>query len=652
MAKIVGKIEWFGGYNAQGKQNNYGFIKPHGSTQSVYVHRSNIQCPAETLKADVYVVFKKVVKQNKSYAIEVSLLEDETDKAILEYCIQDKDLRIPILKRYIDMLSTVQEIEVVLKQAFGDSPKAVQATLKQLPEPILKQSIILRSMLSPYNHLEILCSPDICILDTAFDELVITLKEFKTSKSPYTSFLATLLCPKLFAYYHRTDDEFFKALPAVYLDTMIDSLSKDDQNSKLSQQILRFISLNNLSIDWNDIPIQILKNKELYEIAPPTYKLEFQTSYHEYFDKESFKELLTSIDKEVQCQFILKVKELTIQDKELFSKLPFHIQADVYDFSLVPWDWMPNQSKALYLYKLAYTNTGLPLHIIQCENNIPIKTLAQMLLPENHPNRTTFTQLDKAINNAIIYNFEHKDSINLYPLLPLCPKKTTTYCESRAWYISEDKQRPHYTHYEAHIWCPRLGRTCAHIAEDGYFGDSHLYPRPQLPWMDWTLIEYMYQCNIVPVLPGLNNPNEYATKISGWANKLEDLLERAKCRLCNQTMKADVGYAKRFDARYNATIFHCRSNEFGHDQNIYFNHCWACSKVIDSRESSIRYQGMYLCIQCGSGPRNEQDPNFTPGQICPKCSISPMNPNYLMLYSQQQAISCTHCGHTIYPTKY
>ena len=84
------------------------------------------------------------------------------------------------------------------------------------------------------------------------------------------------------------------------------------------------------------------------------------------------------------------------------------------------------------------------------------------------------------------------------------------------------------------------------------------------------------------------------------------------------------------------TVASC-SNDIGHDTNIYFNHCWACREIIDSRESQIQVDGFYLCIHCGSGPQQSQ--TYTQGDVCPKCGKKDIRKEY------DRDRICNSCNH-------
>jgi hypothetical protein len=124
-------------------------------------------------------------------------------------------------------------------------------------------------------------------------------------------------------------------------------------------------------------------------------------------------------------------------------------------------------------------------------------------------------------------------------------------------------------------------------------------------------------CRIEPSLPGLSESSRYVPQLAGWVNRLGEIRGRLRCRKCQEFMRPEREYAK-FLARYHTTVVSC-PNGRDHDSHVYLNHCWACERIIDSRESPFQVEGLHLCIACGSGP--EESSAFTQADICPKCGM-------------------------------
>jgi hypothetical protein len=166
---------------------------------------------------------------------------------------------------------------------------------------------------------------------------------------------------------------------------------------------------------------------------------------------------------------------------------------------------------------------------------------------------------------------------------------------------------------------------------------ARIYPNRDRVWKEWSLLELLEATGVMP--SGLQRPDEYVNKLAGWVNRLNEIREHLKCSKCDNIMRPNYAYAK-FLAAYNITVVSCACGE-GHDQNIYLNHCWGCERIIDSRESHLRIEGYYVCILCGSGPR--QSEFYRQGDICPKCSTLGMT---ALNYGNFQ---CKLCGHVIKP---
>jgi predicted RNA-binding Zn-ribbon protein involved in translation (DUF1610 family) len=129
---------------------------------------------------------------------------------------------------------------------------------------------------------------------------------------------------------------------------------------------------------------------------------------------------------------------------------------------------------------------------------------------------------------------------------------------------------------------------------------AHIEPIDNLAWQNWSLHELLAATDVQPDLPELRSPGEYVNRLTGWINRLNEIRERLKCRVCGETMIPNYAYARNL-ARYNATVVSCQQG-VGHNQNVYLNHCWACGSIIDSRDTPHTAGGLYICGACGSAP--------------------------------------------------
>jgi DNA-directed RNA polymerase subunit RPC12/RpoP len=152
------------------------------------------------------------------------------------------------------------------------------------------------------------------------------------------------------------------------------------------------------------------------------------------------------------------------------------------------------------------------------------------------------------------------------------------------------------------------------------------------------LLEVIDSLNIIPSIDGINKPYEYVQKMSGWINRLNEIRSRLKCTSCGKALISNKKYAKNL-AAYNSTIFFCDCGD-KLNSSVYISHCWACRKIIDSREGNIQIDKYYLCIQCSSGPLKSE--SYSQGTVCPKCGSKQLvkirNRNY----------ECSICDHHIH----
>jgi hypothetical protein len=234
------------------------------------------------------------------------------------------------------------------------------------------------------------------------------------------------------------------------------------------------------------------------------------------------------------------------------------------------------------------------------------------------------------------------EPLNLYPILPVCQPKKVDYCEGKPWPTEEDKASG--AKKVSRAFCPRANKSCSlfdpNTERNFSFGleGARLYAECTQDWKDWSLLELLQATGVVPSLPDLKS-DEYVQKLSGWINRLNEIRDRLKCSVCSQTMTPNDKYSKAL-ARYNMTVASCKKGN-GHDRNIYFNHCWACYQIIDSRESKIQLDGLYICIHCGSGAKKSL--SYSQGDICPKCGTAEMKQKE----EGSRFIQCSSCQHTI-----
>lgn len=298
------------------------------------------------------------------------------------------------------------------------------------------------------------------------------------------------------------------------------------------------------------------------------------------------------------------------------------------------WHSIRDEVKLLFIYKSIFQNKLYTA--IKCEDNEHpiVRYVYKIWMSHEKDKHQTFQDAhsilqEYIVKNAWNANFDTSLFGLFFPPCFLMENTNVLFCEGRIWH-HDGKQE---------IFCPRT-RTACNVSTLQNPAGSRVYPLPELPSDQWRIGELLLKRNIVPSLPGLNNPVEYAAKVSGWINRLLEIRERLRCSVCGEFMVPNMKYAKHF-AAYNMTIASCSKGE-GHDKNIYLNHCWACTQIIDSRENVIQVEKYFLCNQCGSGP--QKSATYRQGDICPRDGHRPMkqNPN------NPREFSCEQCGHSIY----
>ncbi|TVU53409.1 MAG: DUF4433 domain-containing protein [Arthrospira sp. PLM2.Bin9] len=157
----VGKIKWFGGFNAKrGVENNYGFIERQGEPD-LYIHQSQVKCECSNLVAGKLVKFDLGFHNHREQAqnLELLKLSEETDPNVLEACFEHQDPKIwqPIINRYLSTLSAHEITGKVIKKINSLNPKQ-QLILIEFLSPDLLFSPELRSLrdsLSTDKHLQL-----------------------------------------------------------------------------------------------------------------------------------------------------------------------------------------------------------------------------------------------------------------------------------------------------------------------------------------------------------------------------------------------------------------------------------------------------------------------------------------------------------------
>lgn len=212
----------------------------------------------------------------------------------------------------------------------------------------------------------------------------------------------------------------------------------------------------------------------------------------------------------------------------------------------------------------------------------------------------------------------------LLRVLPRCTMGEAPFCEAKPPGRSESGIA--YTD----PFCPRTKRGChAGVIAPALSRDAE----------EWGLIELVGSSGLAPFdMHGKTLING----IAGWVNRLFELRDRMTCTQCHAGLTFDPVYSKKYDAAYHSTVMECSQNCGA--QAVYFNHCYSCHALIDSREScfiepppemegfraSRIGSGRYLCLHCANGLK----------PWCPKCGEARAR-------QDRSSTTCLSCGHSV-----
>lgn len=503
----------------------------------------------------------------------------------------------------------------------------------------------IRECLESKDRLSILCNAEIINPNKYYEEFVTTLEEFVIAPEfmySHDSVFTLDFLRKVYERFHHNDERFYKPLPESYVQVLIERYqnnldSKEDLNS-----IIAFIKSKDSKVDWKSFEWKLLFNDEIFQLAPPIIKAVFFTHQNRIENQPKILQFIDLATEEQIQWYILKYGLNTSENYEWFKRLSPLNQAKKFDEGKTDWNWMNLKGKILYLYRLAKENKVLPSNFVNKENHQLILILYKMMISTANEKSDIFEEFNKCLYTTIFNQYENKDYVDLWPILSHCSYNDSLYCEGRPWYNDTKLDRNLEANLIYCARCPGQSKTCDH--KDVYNGYARVYPRLNLPWEEWSIIEFM-ECYFIRASSShIRDYREYIAKISGWVNRIKEIYNKAECRCCKSLLKANLNYSKKIDAAYNVTVFNCPNDGLNHDKNVYINHCWGCKKVIDSRESKVKVDNMYLCIYCGSGPENGW---YSPGQICPNCGEINMSGEINMEQIRLLKYVCAYCNHSI-----
>ena len=331
--------------------------------------------------------------------------------------------------------------------------------------------------------------------------------------------------------------------------------------------------------------------------------------------------LCSDLQPTIQFRFMHHIYEVDTQERQ----------------SLLPelWPYLKEDAKLLVIFWLAKEHHDIRLLDGIQEEDFRVRAALTIITALKAPSLSDalFQHSHNLLQDYAIYQaMVTTDEVSLLALLPICRPGKVAWCEGRRWKKSGLDT----------VFCPRANQQCIPIGPDMTYAatlaGARIAANLELPIENWSLLELLAAAHIEPRLPDLRVAGDYVPKLAGWVNRLNEIRDRLRCRICHGMMTPNRAYAKHL-ARYNMTIASCPSGD-GHDQNVYLNHCWACREVIDSRDCLVQVEERYLCLKCGSGP--QQSDWFTQGDRCPRCNAASM-----AFVRGSTGRRCGQCGHRI-----
>jgi cold shock CspA family protein len=630
----AGLIKWYGGYNSQKEQENkFGFIERIEKKEDLFIHETNLLCSPDELNERTVVIFE--VRQNnksgKNEAIKVRQPNFHQPEE-LQVCGGSEHFQIwlPAIIQMVEQLTIADSMTLEFLSKKFTEARAKGYDLAELMKKIPDQVFLDYQNLIDFLPVERYIKISSAAFDSSYDDTVkMELKEKISIKLRNNH-----------RYIHSFQNIWYE-LPSLYEGGKIEWRS--DDYKKDTWDSLPFTLLTDQEI-WNYIP-EHKKYSILLKLLNPLTKNE---EYNLIFEKV--------VETAKNARSHEAMPEGLKRDKRIFPFLSSIEQVRI-SWSLINeyWVLMKRDAKIRAVFRAAKENRNLEIRdYLHTEKDLLVKAVLLLLgrkLGKPAPVRQVHHWITEYITEAA---WKSTEPLDLGPILPGCSiLSNVEYCEARRWPTREGLWKINEKGQEI-AYCPRQHGPCIVNTYQSLRG-AHVNGLPGISWEKWTLTDLFESLSINPNSNSLNSNDTYLLKISGWVNRLNEIRERMKCEHCGKTLIPDKKYAFN-PAGYNSTVAHCPD---GHGTGIYFNHCSNkdCSHIIDSRESSKKYDRYYICILCGDIPRYsrvsfiEEDPfhhasPFTPGDICPKCGKMKM----LHLNDNEEVRVCSDstCNHHIY----
>ncbi|WP_061810469.1 cold shock domain-containing protein [Rossellomorea vietnamensis] len=629
----VGLIKWYGGYNAQKeKENKFGFVERSRPNEDLFIHETNLLCSPDKLNERTVVVFE--VRQNrksgKNEAIKVRQ-PDFTQPEDLQVCAKSEHLQIwlPAITQLIEQLTTPDKetIEFIYKKFMAVHADGFD--LDNLVEKIPDQIFFVYQNFIDFLPVERYLKISSVIYDRSDDDI---------AKKQISEKISSKL-KNQYRHIHSFQNNWYElsSKEVGEIEWRSDDYKKDI---------------------WDSLPFSLVTDQEIWIYVPDHKKYSILLRrLNPSIDKEDYDSVF---DRVVETAKNARSHETLPEGLKGYKRIfPFLNSIDQVEtgWSSINdyWDLMNRDAKIRAVFRAAKEDRNLKIRdYLQTEKDLLVKAVLLLLgrkVGESAPLEQVHHWITEYITEAA---WKSTEPLDLGPILPGCSVLSNVqYCEARRWPGGDGGWKTNDKGQEI-AYCPRQHGPCVVNINQSLRG-AHVNGLPDISWDKWTLTDFFESLGVNPTSNSLNRNDTYLLKIAGWVNRLNEIRERMKCEHCGKTLIPDKKYAFN-PAGYNSTVARCPD---GHGTGVYFNHCSNkdCSHIIDSRESSNKFDRYYICILCGDIPRysrisfSEEDPfhhapPFTPGDICPKCGKKKM----LNLTENEDVRVCSDstCNHHIY----
>ncbi|WP_462410414.1 cold shock domain-containing protein [Neobacillus sp. Marseille-QA0830] len=639
----LGTVKWFR------TDLRYGYLS-RAKGGDLHIDMNDVQCSPSLLKTGETVLFEIETKKGKDSAQNVTLFKLENDLSELKRWADAPETYIwkTVLPHYLEKLSRSEAVDYIFEKLQLVSATSEYSILISLltDEEFLSHFDLVKSLASPdeitKRYASLLSNHSADALPDDFHLLFI--EAFRNN--PYLIQPLNLLPLSLY----RDWEELRKAIPNVHKGPLLIELLKtyDARHPQWIQELVESIKLPLGAIDWDTVPDETLLDDRIFKMAPAERKIvrlhntEFSKensqiaakwlySQKYYSDKQNYvNRLPNSYKKHKPFSTYLDTDELVDVLWEDFLHSPIET-----------WAKLANEVKVMVINRFLKENIlpGQLEELGQLEKEPQIKALLLLAWAKDKPEekkKGAFKRAHQYIQDDLLQQaVSSSKKLNIWCGLPDCHYSALSkvpYCEGR-------QTREDYDF--ASTVCPRA-HICEYTLSEKEEKGAHTDANLNFHWKNWTLLEILSACGITPSLEELEKPEQYVNRLSGWVNRLEEIRDRLKCSKCFQMMVNNFKYSRNI-ARYSSTIVSCLEGH-PHDTNIYLNHCWCCHKIIDSRESRARVDGIYLCSHCGAGPWKSQ--TYKVGDICPKESKDERHQRP-MKHEGNGKYRCLTCNHVI-----